>query len=49
MTDVSKTTTDLCSDCPPIGYPTDNTRCSECPRRVGKEAINYIERKLPLG
>src|SRR5580693_2262400 len=21
-----------CSDCPPIGYPTDKTRCSSCPR-----------------
>lgn len=24
----------LCSDCPPIGYPTDRTRCAECPRRM---------------
>lgn len=24
----------LCSDCPPIGYLTDRTRCSECPRRM---------------
>src|SRR6185437_3679480 len=23
----------LCSDCPPVGYPTDRTRCTECPRR----------------
>ncbi|MBX3490843.1 hypothetical protein [Parvibaculum sp.] len=23
----------LCSDCPPVGYPTDETRCGECPRR----------------
>jgi len=23
----------LCSDCPPVGYPTDKTRCDECPRR----------------
>jgi hypothetical protein len=22
-----------CSDCPPIGYPTDKTRCSGCPNR----------------
>ncbi len=22
----------LCSDCPPVGYPTDATRCRECPR-----------------
>lgn len=23
----------LCSDCPPAGYPTDETRCVPCPRR----------------
>lgn len=23
----------LCSDCPPAGYPTDETRCTCCPRR----------------
>lgn len=23
-----------CSDCPPEGYPTDETRCNDCPRRV---------------
>lgn len=22
-----------CEDCPPKGYPTDLTRCAECPRR----------------
>lgn len=22
----------LCCDCPPIGYPTDKTRCADCPR-----------------
>jgi translation initiation factor 2 gamma subunit (eIF-2gamma) len=22
-----------CSDCPPDGYPTDKTRCGDCPRR----------------
>ena len=27
----------LCSDCPPVGYPTDKTRCDECPRRAQKE------------
>lgn len=25
---------DLCEDCPPAGYPTDKTRCLECPRRT---------------
>lgn len=24
----------ICSDCPPVGYPTDSTRCHECPRSV---------------
>lgn len=24
---------ELCDDCPPIGYPTDKTRCIPCPRR----------------
>jgi len=23
----------LCEDCPPVGYPTDKTRCDECPRK----------------
>ncbi len=22
----------ICSDCPPVGYPTDETRCRSCPR-----------------
>ena len=26
----------LCSDCPPIGYPTNKTRCLECPRTAGR-------------
>ncbi|MBK8742695.1 MAG: DnaB-like helicase C-terminal domain-containing protein [Betaproteobacteria bacterium] len=25
---------ELCSDCPPVGYPTDKTRCDDCPRRT---------------
>lgn len=25
---------ELCSDCPPRDYPTDKTRCAECPRRI---------------
>lgn len=24
----------LCEDCPPVGYPTDKTRCLPCPRRT---------------
>jgi uncharacterized paraquat-inducible protein A len=23
----------VCSDCPPVGYPTDKTRCSTCPNK----------------
>ena len=26
----------LCSDCPPVGYPTDKTRCLPCLRRTPK-------------
>ena len=26
--------TDICSDCPPPNYPTEETRCTECPRRA---------------
>lgn len=26
-------TVELCSDCPPVGYETDKTRCATCPRR----------------
>lgn len=25
---------DICEDCPPVGFQTDKTRCSECPRRL---------------
>lgn len=25
---------ELCKDCPPVGYPTDDTRCMPCPRRA---------------
>lgn len=24
----------LCEDCPPIGYPTNKTRCAPCPKRA---------------
>lgn len=31
----------LCSDCPPVGYPTDKTRCVDCPRTPpAKEKTN---------
>lgn len=25
----------LCEDCPPVGYPTNKTRCLSCPRLTG--------------
>jgi hypothetical protein len=28
----------LCENCPPVGYPTDATRCLPCPRR---QAVDY--------
>lgn len=27
----------MCDDCPPDNYPTDKTRCLECPRRSTKK------------
>lgn len=24
----------MCFDCPPVGYPTDRTRCAGCPRAI---------------
>jgi hypothetical protein len=30
--------TTLCEDCPPVGYPTDKTRCGPCPRKVSNAA-----------
>lgn len=29
-------TTALCENCPPVGYPTDKTRCTPCPRRAAQ-------------
>lgn len=31
---VSSPSADLCEGCPPVGYPTDETRCTPCPRRT---------------
>lgn len=27
---------ELCEGCPPVGYPTEKTRCLPCPRRASK-------------
>lgn len=35
----------LCEDCPPIGYPTNNTRCLPCPRRTGQQPAQPIYTK----
>lgn len=32
---------DLCDDCPPVGYPTDKTRCLPCPRRTKVIDFDY--------
>ena len=32
----------LCEDCPPVGYPTDDTRCLPCPRRPGADRLSWL-------
>lgn len=32
----------LCSDCPPVGYATDKTRCDPCPRRQERERDGLV-------
>lgn len=40
---------DLCSDCPPRGYPTDRTRCSACPRlSIGDRVLPAPKPKLDV-
>ena len=36
----------LCDDCPPLGYPTDKTRCLECPRRTPPELDSMADKVL---
>lgn len=36
----------LCEDCPPVDYPTDDTRCAPCPRRVSDEPLDKALRDL---
>ena len=33
----------VCSDCPPFGYSTDETRCKPCPRRSDETTIRSQE------
>ncbi len=35
-----------CSDCPPVGYPTDKTRCNECPRRLTARQLEILQHAL---
>lgn len=34
-----------CEDCPPVGYPTNHTRCAPCPRRPAAPATDVGEAK----
>ena len=38
--------TELCDDCPPIGYPTNKARCLECPRRTPPELDTMADKVL---
>jgi hypothetical protein len=31
-----------CWDCPPVGYPTDKTRCAECPRKETRSEVQAV-------
>jgi hypothetical protein len=47
-------TTANCEDCPPVGYPTDRTRCTECPRRAKpikprRSTVDHDPRGYELG
>ena len=36
----------FCDDCPPLGCPTDKTRCLECPRRTPPELDAMADKVL---
>ena len=36
-----------CSDCPPAGYPTDKTRCDECPLK-GQMSVWLVSPKATV-
>lgn len=43
--DATRTSSDkgastLCEDCPPVGYPTAETRCAPCPRRLNPSPVD---------
>lgn len=33
----------ICSDCPPVGYPTDKTRCADCPRAAEPVGATFVQ------
>jgi hypothetical protein len=35
---------ELCEDCPPVGYPTESTRCRPCPRRASTSTSTQTEK-----
>ena len=32
----------VCSDCPPAGYPTDETRCAACPKKTREADVKVF-------
>lgn len=38
----------ICGDCPTVGYPTDKTRCEDCPRREEKPMSTTREREQAI-
>lgn len=36
----------ICSDCPPVGYPTDKTRCADCPITAADEPLRRQRENL---
>lgn len=39
----------LCGDCPPWGYPTNKTRCKDCPRVRGVSAVKILGTEFEAG
>jgi hypothetical protein len=39
----------LCSYCPPVGYPNSKTRCGDCPRRSAHSVMTQEEMMVVYG
>ncbi len=37
----NRSTVNLCEGCPPYGYPTDKTRCEDCPRQTLTQGASH--------